>query len=128
MRHHLFIMASTHKPDRYGLSAVAYEPPAATANYMCKTIAALILGLIPLIAGSATTRSEEQLPINELDACEIVLHELIADLTRVQRTSRHDSANSSAEDPGLYSARHRATEEAFAQAIRLAKAKYARCP
>jgi hypothetical protein len=95
---------------------------------MRKTIAVLILALIPLIADSATTRSEEQLPINELGACEIVLHELIADLTRVQRTSKHESTNSSAEDPGLYNARHQATEEAFAQAIRLAKAKYARCP
>ena len=38
--------------------------------------------------------AEEQLPINELGACEIVLHELIADLTRVQRTSRHESTNS----------------------------------
>jgi hypothetical protein len=95
---------------------------------MCKTIAALMLGLIPLIADSATTRSEEQLPINELDACEIVLHELIADLTRVQRTAKHESTNSNAEDPSLYNARHQAAEEAFAQAIRFAKAKYARCP
>jgi hypothetical protein len=95
---------------------------------MRKTIAALMLGLIPLFADSATTRSEEQLPINELDACEIVLHELIADLTRVQRTSRHESMKSHDEEPRLYNARHQATEEAFAQAIRLAKAKYGRCP
>jgi hypothetical protein len=72
--------------------------------------------------------AEEQLPINELGACEIVLHELIADLTRVQRTSRHESMNLHDEEPGLYNARHQATEEAFAQAIRLAKAKYGRCP
>src|SRR5215470_14258187 len=98
------------------------------ANYMRKTIAALMLGLIPLIADSATTRSEEQLPINELDACEIVLHELIADLTRVQRDSRHESWNSRDVDPGLYIARHQATDEAFTQAITLAKAKYGRCP
>ena len=98
------------------------------ANYMRKTIAALILGLIPLIADSATTRSEEQLPINELGACEIVLQELIADLTRVQRTPRHEATNSRDEEPILDNARHQATEDAFAQAIRLAKAKYARCP
>jgi hypothetical protein len=98
------------------------------ANYMRKIIAALMLGLIPLIADSATTRGEEQLPINELDACEIVLHELIADLTRVQRTSRHEPTNLRDEEPGLYNARHQATEEAFAQAIKLAKAKYGRCP
>ena len=72
--------------------------------------------------------AEEQLPINELGACEIVLHELIADLTRVQRTAKHESTNSNAEDPSLYNARHQAAEEAFAQAIRFAKAKYARCP
>ena len=72
--------------------------------------------------------AEEQRLINPLDACEIVLHELIADLTKVQRTSRHESTNSRDEEPSLYSARHQAMEEAFAQAIRLAKAKYARCP
>jgi hypothetical protein len=71
--------------------------------------------------------AEEQLPINELGACEIVLHELIADLTRVQRTSRHESTNSR-DESGLYNARHQATEEAFAQAIKLARAKYSRCP
>jgi len=72
--------------------------------------------------------AEEQLPINELGACEIVLHELIADLTRVQRTSREESPNLRDEEPSLYNARHRAAEEAFAQAIRLARAKYSRCP
>ena len=128
MRHRQFIRASAHQPDLFNLSAVAYETPAATANYLRKTIAALILGLIPLIADSATTRSEEQLPINELGACEIVLHELIADLTRVQRTPRHEATNSRDEEPILDNARHQATEDAFAQAIRLAKAKYARCP
>jgi len=72
--------------------------------------------------------AEEQLPINELGACEIVLHELIADLTRVQRTSRHESTDTRDEEPGLHNARHQATEEAFAQAIKLARAKYSRCP
>jgi hypothetical protein len=93
---------------------------------MRKSIAALLFGLIVLMAGAATVRSEEQLPISELDACEIVLHELIADLTRVQTNSRHESIRD--QDPGLYNARHQATEEAFAQAIKLAKAKYGRCP
>ena len=87
-------------------------------------VGALLLGFFC----SQPAVAEEQLPINELDACEIVLHELIADLTRVQRTSRHESTNSRDEQPSLYNARHQATEEAFAQAIRLAKAKYARCP
>ena len=44
-------------------------------------IIALLLGLFC----SRPAVAEEQLPINEVDACEIVLHELIADLTRVQR-------------------------------------------
>jgi hypothetical protein len=87
-------------------------------------VIALLLGFFcsrPTVAG-------EQLPINELDACEIVLHELIADLTRVQRSSRQEATKSRDEDPGLYTARHQATEEAFAQAIKLARAKYGRCP
>jgi len=87
-------------------------------------VTALLLGFLC----SRPTVAEEQLPINELDACEIVLHELIADLTRVQRISRHEAIKLRDEDPGLYAARHQATEEAFAQAIRLAIAKYGRCP
>ena len=87
-------------------------------------VSALLLGFFC----SRPAVAEEQLPINELDACEIVLHELIADLTRVQRTSRHESTNSRVEEPGLYTARHQAMEEAFAQAIKLARAKYSRCP
>jgi hypothetical protein len=43
-------------------------------------------------------------------------------------SSRHESINSLDEDPGLYIVRHQATEQAFAQAIKLAKAKYGRCP
>ena len=87
--------------------------------------------VIALLLGFFCSRpavAEEQLPINELDACGIVLHELIADLTRVQRTSRHDPTNSRDEDPSLYNARHQATDEAFAQAIKLARARYSRCP
>jgi hypothetical protein len=87
-------------------------------------IIALLLGLFC----SRPAVAEQQLPINELDACEIVLHELIADLTRVQRSSRQEAIKSRDEDPGLYTARHQATEEAFAQAIKLARAKYGRCP
>jgi len=86
-------------------------------------VGALLLGFFC----SQPAVAEERL-ISPLDACEIVLHELIADLTRVQRTSRHDATNSRDEEPSLYNARHQATEEAFAQAIGLAKAKYARCP
>jgi hypothetical protein len=95
---------------------------------MWKPICLILSGLVVLFAVSATARSEEQLPINELDACEIVLHELIADLTRVQRDSRHESINLPDGDLGLYIVRHQATEEAFAEAIKLAKAKYSRCP
>jgi hypothetical protein len=95
---------------------------------MQKPISAALSGLVALIAVSAIARSEEQLPINELDACEIVLHELIADLTRVQMNARHESINSRDADPDLYTARRQAKEEALAQAIRLAHAKYGRCP
>jgi hypothetical protein len=98
------------------------------SNHMRKTISMVLSGFLSLVAASSTARSEEQLPINELDACEIVLHELIADLMRAQRDSRRESRNSRDADPGLYIARHQATEEAFAQAIMLARAKYGRCP
>ena len=95
---------------------------------MKKPISAALSGLVALVTVSATARSEQQLPINELDACEIVLHELIADLTRFQTNARHEAINSRDDDPDLYTARHQAREEALAQAIRLAQAKYSRCP
>jgi len=95
---------------------------------MQKLISAAFSGLVALVTVSAAARSEEQLPINELDACEIVLHELIADLTRVQTNARHEAINSRDDDPDLYTARYQAREEALAQAIRLAQAKYSRCP
>ena len=87
--------------------------------------------VIALLLGFSCSRpavAEQQLPINELDACEIVLHELIADLTRVQRSSRHEAMKSRDEDLSLNTTRYQATEEAFAQAIKLARAKYGRCP
>ena len=87
--------------------------------------------VIALLFGFFCSRpavAEERLPINELDACEIVLHELIADLTKVQSSSRHEAIKPGDGDPGLYTARHQAKEEAFAQAIKLARAKYNRCP
>jgi hypothetical protein len=95
---------------------------------MRRLFAAVIFGVAALIAVSTTVRSEEQLPLNEIDACEIVLHELIADLTRVQRNSRLEPAKSHDDGPSISSARHQATDEAFAEAIRLAQAKYSRCP
>jgi hypothetical protein len=45
-------------------------------------------------------------------------------LNRRQAVAVYDDLN----DPGLHIVRHQATEEAFAQAIKLAKAKYGRCP
>jgi hypothetical protein len=94
---------------------------------MQKPIPAVLLGLVALTAVSAAARSEQQLPINELNACEIVLHELIADLARVQTNARHEVIDSH-DDLGLYNARHQAKQEALAQAISLAQAKYSRCP
>jgi hypothetical protein len=96
---------------------------------LMRPVGILVIALLLGIFCCQPAVAEEQLPINQLDACEIVLHELIADLTRVQRNSRHESINSLDEDyPGLYIVRHQATEQAFAQAIKLAKAKYGRCP
>ena len=45
---------------------------------------AVVLSFIVALVVCTPARSEEQLPINELYPCEVVLHELIADMNRLR--------------------------------------------
>jgi hypothetical protein len=85
---------------------------------------AVLLGLVATFAGTMPIRSAEQLPINELYPCEIVLHELIAELTKLRSEAKRESVAGLAD----YSARQAATVQTLEKAIRLATAKYDRCP
>jgi hypothetical protein len=57
-------------------------------NLMRKFGVSLGFGLIATFAVYGSSRSEGQLAINELYACEIVLHELIADLTKLRAAAK----------------------------------------
>jgi hypothetical protein len=98
-----------------------------TEGYMSmQTAAALVF--ITLFAGTAPARSEQQLPINELYPCEIVLHELIAELTKLRAGAKREAVAALAEDAGSYATRQDATAQTLEKVIRLATAKYDRCP
>jgi hypothetical protein len=87
-----------------------------------------LLIFVALFAGAAPARSEQQLPINELYPCEIVLHELIAELTKLRAGAKREATAAPAEDGGPYAARQDATALTLEKVIRLATAKYDRCP
>ena len=49
----------------------------------------ILFSLAGLFSGCTPARSETQLPINELFPCEVVLHELIADLRKLRVAAKH---------------------------------------
>jgi hypothetical protein len=85
-----------------------------------------LLALIAAFASAVPARGEQQLPINELDSCEIVLHELIAELRGVRADAKRSA--------GLYTgekelvAANQLAVQAWDDAIRLATRKFERCP
>ena len=89
---------------------------------------AVLLGFLAALASTAPTRGEQQLPLNELYSCEIVLHELIAELTKLRAGAKRELIAALAEDSGPYPARQDAAAQTLDKAIKLATAKYDRCP
>jgi hypothetical protein len=79
-------------------------------------------------ACTAPARSEQRLPINELYPCEIVLHELIAELRKLQAVAKGPLASLHSEDKQDRGAANDVAVLAWEDAIRLATKKFDRCP
>jgi hypothetical protein len=84
--------------------------------------------LIGLFSGSAPARSETQLPISELFPCEVVLHELIADLRKLRVVAKHTAVGPHDEDQREQAASYNPAVQAYDQAISAATKKFDRCP
>jgi hypothetical protein len=87
----------------------------------------ILLSLIGLLSGSAPARSETQLPISELFPCEVVLHELIADLRKLRVVAKQPAVGRNDEDQKEQVA-HKAAIQAYDEAISAATKKFERCP
>jgi hypothetical protein len=89
---------------------------------------AVVLSIIAAFIACTPARSDEQLPISELYPCEVVLHELIADMNRMRAgTKRRSTAFQSGEEKER-AATYDAGVQAWDEAIRLATKKIDRCP
>jgi hypothetical protein len=94
-----------------------------------KTIAtAGLLVFVATFAGTAPVRSEPQLPINELFPCEVVLHELIADLRKLRVVAKHTAVGLHDEDQREQAASYNPAVQAYDEAISAATKKFDRCP
>jgi hypothetical protein len=89
---------------------------------------ALLVGLVAVFAGFGPAGSEEQLPISELYPCEVVLHELIAELRGLRTAAKRTSTGLHDEDEKERAATYNAALQAWDEAIRLATKKFERCP
>jgi hypothetical protein len=85
-------------------------------------------GLLALVAAfpSSAPAYEQQLPINELYPCEIVLHELIAELRKLRADAKRSVALHT--DEKDLAATNQVALQAWDEAIRLATRKFDRCP
>ncbi|MGB8487904.1 MAG: hypothetical protein WCD67_16685, partial [Xanthobacteraceae bacterium] len=87
-----------------------------------------LFGLFALFSGTTPARSETQLPINELFPCEVVLHELIADLRKLRVAAKHATASVHTDDQQEQAASYNAAVRAYDEAITAATKKFERCP
>jgi hypothetical protein len=88
----------------------------------------VVLSIIAAFVACTPARSEEQLPINELYPCEVVLHELIADMNRLRAGVKRKLAAFPREEEKERGATPDAGVQAWDEAIRLATKKIDRCP
>jgi hypothetical protein len=68
------------------------------------------------------------LPINELFPCEVVLHELIADLRKLRVVAKHTAVFLHDEDQREQAASYNPAVQAYDKAITAATKKFERCP
>jgi hypothetical protein len=86
-----------------------------------------IVTMMASVAGSIPSRSEQQLPIDELFPCEVVLHELIAELRALRSNAVHTVQANHNEDANER-IRSTAALQALDEAITIATRKMTRCP
>jgi hypothetical protein len=85
-----------------------------------------LLALVTAFVSASSARSEEQLPINELYSCEIVLHELIAELRGLRADAKRSVGLHTGEKDLV--ATNQVAVQAWDEAITLATRKFERCP
>jgi len=98
------------------------------ANLTRKLGAFLLFGLIAASAVGGSSHGQSRLAINELYACEIVLHELVADLTKLRAAAKRAATATTDQDGGNEAVRLLPSVAALDEAIALAIGKYDRCP
>ena len=94
-------------------------------------VASGVLAIIATFAGMPVARTEERLPLSELYPCEVVLHELIAQLRGLRAEAKRTSASihHANDEQDQLAAKELALElAAWDEAIRLATKKFERCP
>jgi hypothetical protein len=90
-----------------------------------------IIGLTALFATLAVpvpARCEEQLPIDELFPCEVVLHELIAELGKYRTEAKRLWADDNAKNDREHQLSDEVAVQTWDKAITITKRKFSRCP
>jgi hypothetical protein len=95
---------------------------------MKQTIFAGLLALATTLATAARAQSVTQLPINELYPCEVVLHELIAELRGQRAEAKGLLDGQSTTNDATRSPIDEAAVRIWDRAIMLATRKMDRCP
>ena len=105
--------------------------PHAGACQMKIKVASGVLAIIATFTGMPVARTEERLPPSELYPCEVVLHELIAQLRGLRAEAKRTSASihRANDEQDQLAAKELALElAAWDETIRLATKKFERCP
>jgi hypothetical protein len=89
--------------------------------------AILVLALMPACP-SVQAIAEEQLPINELYPCEVVLDELIADMRGLRTVAKKTLTSAQTIGENEKATAYDAVVQAWDEAIKLATKKIGRCP
>jgi len=83
---------------------------------------------VTLAVAPGPAQSEEQLPIDELFPCEIVLHELVAELGKYRAEAKRVWTEDNAKSDKAHELSDEAAVQTWDKAITLARKKFARCP
>lgn len=95
---------------------------------MKQTVCAVLLAWATTMATAARAQTVAQLPINELFPCEVVLHELIAELRGQRAQAKRILVGPDNSDDASRPPSDDATLQTWDRAITLATRKMGRCP